>query len=95
MELDTENKLIKKIERLEDDVKELKEEIAELDMKILRNEGYELEGNSQLRSEMNKADREQSVDILKIKSKLLDNDSNWKILLGVVALVLFSYWVNL
>ena len=99
-ELSNENRLqirsmlINKIERLEDDLKELKEEIAELDMKILRNSGYEIEGNSELRNEMNKADREQSREILKIKNKLRENADNWKILLGVVALVLFSYWFN-
>ena len=89
MDSDTENKLIKRIDSLE---KELKEEIGRLDSKILKNERYELEGNSELRGEMRKADREQSLDILKIKGKLLDNSSNWKILLGVVALALFSFW---
>ena len=91
MDSDTENKLIKRIDSLE---KELKEEIGRLDSKILKNERYELEGNSELRGEMRKADREQSLDILKIKGKLLDNSSNWKILLGVVALVLFSFWYD-
>ena len=89
MDSDTENKLIKRIDSLE---KELKEEIGRLDSKILKNERYEIEGNGELRGEMRKADREQSLDILKIKGKLLDNSSNWKILLGVVALALFSFW---
>ena len=91
MDVNTEDKLNKKIERVE---KELKEEIRQLKIKMHQNVLDEIEGNSRLRGEMRKADREQSVDILKIKGKLLDNTSNWKILLGVVALVLFSYWYN-
>ncbi|MDA8904938.1 hypothetical protein N9I58_00565 [Candidatus Thioglobus sp.] len=92
MDSDTENKLIKRIDSLE---KELKEEIDRLDSTISKNAIYEIEGNGVLRGEMRKADLEQGKDILKIRHKLNNNDSNWYILTCIVVIASLVYWFNL
>jgi hypothetical protein len=92
MDSDTENKLIKRIDSLE---KELKEEIDRLDSTISKNAIYEIEGNGVLRGEMRKADLEQGKDILEIRHKLNNNDSNWYILTCIVAIASLVYWFNL
>ena len=92
MDSDTENKLIKRIDSLE---KELKEEIVRLDSTISKNVGLDIKGNVLLSGEMTKADNEQKLDILKIRHKLNDNDSNLYILICVLAIASFVYWFNL
>jgi len=96
MNSDKENELIEKIDRLERELlhtkEDLNEKIDQLNLEVSRNAMYDIEGTGKLRYEMHQADNKQGVDNLKLRWKVLNLESNWRMLM-IVVLTIGAYFL--